>query len=669
LNNTGQLAAGLERYTANLLAHYDVNDGFRPFLEAKFVHLEAIQEGQPSFFQGGLLGSFRCNNPFLSADALAVLQSVGRCANPTTDRFPLSRFNVDFGGRGELQDRDTYRIVLGIDGSFNDDWRYEVALNYGRLETDLRSLNNLVLTDTDGNFDGYLLAYNAVRNGSGQIVCGVNADADPSNDRPDCVPLNLFGVGAPSRAALDFVNTTGRRKETAEEYVATAFISGDSSELFELPGGPAGFAIGSEYRIEKAESVWDELTASGATFLNAIPPFLPPDFKVAEVFAEIRLPILADLPYVHELTVDGAYRFSDYNTPTDKVSAYNVGLVYAPISDLRFRGNLSTSVRAPTQGDLYFPPTQNFAQVQDPCDTLYIGNNPNRAANCAAAGVPTGFVNTPARSASTSFQQSGYDQLVEEEGTSYTFGFVLMPKALPGFAFAVDYYNIEVEDLIATLGLQTTLNECYNSPGGIVGNPFCATISRDPDTSFFNDPAAITRGVNFAKQEAEGIDFDVSYQTTFDNGHRFAARLIATQLLTLDNYTIPTQPDYANRQMSELGDPELGFNVSVNYGVGPVDLNYSARYIGRQTIGFYEEQHSYDGRPAENADRFPRKWYPSVTYHNIRAEWELNDMVSVFGGVDNFTDEMPPLGLLGVAGGDPFDSIGAYFYGGVKVRL
>ena len=673
LRNTGQLAAGLKRYSANLLAHYDVNDAFRPFVEAKFVRIEANQEGQPSFWQGSIPAFFgagaelRCNNPYLSSQALGVLQAMGRCATPATGTFTLSRFNVDFGGRGEEHERDTSRIVLGADGTFNDDWRYEVAFNYGKLKTSLDSLNNLVSYDVDGNPDGFSLAIDAVRNSAGQIVCRVNADADPTNDDPACAPLNVFGYGAPSKEALDYINTTAHREEEAEEYVATAYMSGDSSDWFELPGGPAGFAIGAETRKEKAYSAFDELTASGATFLNAIQPFDPPDFKVNEVFGELRLPILANLPYVRELTAEGAYRWSDYDSDVGSVSAYNVGLIYAPVQDVRFRGNYSTSVRAPTQSDLYSPQSQNFAFIQDPCDVLYISNNPNRAANCAAAGIPANFVNQPARDRSTGFLSGGNPTLTEENGTSYTIGAVFMPRQLPGFAFAVDYWNIEVEDLIASLGAQTIINECYNAPGGI-GNPFCTTVARNADYTF-QDPAVISGGVNFAKQETSGIDFDASYQYTFANGHTLSTRGIATYLIDLNNYTNPSDPTVANRQKSELGDPELSFNVNVNYGVGPLDVAYSYRYIGKQTIGTYEAQHNFDGVPATNRDQFPRKWFPAVGYHSIRGEFAVNDIVSLFAGVDNALDQMPPLGQLGVAGGDPFDAVGRYYYGGFKINL
>ena len=87
--------------------------------------------------------------------------------NPATGRFTMSRFNVDFGGRGEKHKRDTYRVVGGVDGVFNDDWSYEVSLNYGKLKTRMRSLNNLLLFTEEGELDGFeALWYSRGRYGS-----------------------------------------------------------------------------------------------------------------------------------------------------------------------------------------------------------------------------------------------------------------------------------------------------------------------------------------------------------------------------------------------------------------------------------------------------------------------------------------------------------------------
>ncbi|MFZ5747997.1 MAG: TonB-dependent receptor domain-containing protein [Pseudomonadota bacterium] len=713
LRDTGLLAAGLQRYDINLLAHFDVSDAFKPFIEAKYVHIDATQEGQPSFFQGGLLGTFSCNNPFLSPSALLQMQTLyaqagsSKCGAPGTTpaanaTFTLSRFNVDFGGRGELHKRDTYRIVGGFEGDFNDDWHYEVAFNWGRLETKQDSLNNLVLTDLDGNFDGYLLAYDAVlapANYSGsnyvlgptgaKVICAVNSGST-GNVRPDCVPINVFGENQADPRALEFVNTTSHRTEWAEEFVASAYVSGDLSQLFELPGGPIQFALGGEYRTETAYSTWDPLVQADATFLNALQTFDPPKFEVKEAYGELRIPLLKDLPGIELLSIEGAARVSDYNNATGTVWAYNISGIYAPIPDIRFRANYSTSVRAPTQSDLYYPQVENFANgLQDPCDLAYVNNNPNRVANCAAAGVATNtaatqaecastayaalatagspFVNCLARTSGIAYTSGGNAGLKQEEGKSFTVGAILTPRWVPGLSVTFDYYNIEVKNLIATLGAQTIVNLCYDDPNGI-NNQYCSTIQRDPSTGLFVEPFLVAAGYNFASQKTEGLDIDLAYNHRFANGHRLNIRGIATYLITLNNYTDPTNPDVPNRQKSELGSPEWAANASVNYDFGNFSLGYSVRYIGKQTIGAYETQNAFDGNPPQNADAYPFVYYPDVFYHNIRVGIDVDDF-NFYLGVDNVTDELPPYGLLGTGSGDPFSSVGRYFYAGASVRF
>jgi len=670
LRNTGQLRAGLKRFSINLLAHYDINEALKPFVEAKFVRIDAVQEGQPSFFQGSIPSFFgggsdlRCDNPYLTAGAFATLQSIGRCAT-TASTFTISRFNVDFGGRGELHQRDLTRVVGGVEGNFLDNWRYEVSLNYGSLKTSMDSLNNLKLFDLSGKPDGFLLAVDARRNAAGQIVCGVNVT---TVTRPDCVPINVLGYGTASKEALAFINTTAHRDQRATQMAASGFISGDSAKWFQLPGGAVGFAVGADYRRETASSEFDALTASGGTFLNAIKPFAPPALVVKDYYAELRLPVLRDVPFIKELTVEGAGRSSDYNTATGTVTAFNLGVIWGPISDVRFRGNLSSSVRAPTQSDLFSPTSQNFASIADPCDILYINANPNRAANCKAAGVPSGFINDPARSRTLGFLSGGNPTLQAEKSRSYTIGTVITPRSLPGFSATVDYYNITVSNLIASLGAQTILSECYNSPTGIAGNPFCATVSRKADFTF-NDPAVIAGGVNYARQETEGVDFDISYRYRRDNGDLLTMRALWTHVFQLNNYTNPSIPTYADRQLSELGDPQDAANISVGYKHDKFDFSYTLRYIGVMTLSSYEAQHAYQGRAAENRDVFPRVWYPTVVYHGARMKYELNDKYQPYFGVDNISNKRPPYGLLGTGGGDPYDNVGRYYYLGINAKF
>ena len=732
LRNTGSLLAAVDRLAVNLLAHYDVSDAFKPFIEAKYVRTDVSGEGQPSFFTSipGTLGGepLRCNNGFLSAQNLSTLRSFGLCpvggttAAQTT--FGMQRFNIDFGGRRFEGTRETYRAVAGVEGTFNEDWNYELAVNYGRFEAKGFNTNNLIKFTQDGKaYDGFNQAVQAVvapasftgtnfvLNSAGQrVICAMNA---VTNVNPACVPVNVFGQGRADPRALDFINTEAQTKEFASQFVASAFVGGDLSQIFELPGGPVAFAIGAEYRKEKASIDYDELTSSGATFLNALQDFRPPSFAVKEAYGEIQIPLLKDMPFAKELSVNLAGRVSDYNTETGTVYAYNIQGVYAPIDDVRLRASYATSVRAPTQADLFLPFRENFASLVDPCDLPSPGSI--IAANCLAAGVPATFnqaavtacessnvpanqrrigdpwVNCLARTSSTSFVSGGNPTLVEEKGKSLTLGVVVEPSFIPGLSLTVDYYKIEVEDLIATLSAQQIINLCYANASGI-NNPFCGVVQRNPTTGLFVKPAAISGGINFAAQKTKGIDFDLAYRKTFENGDRLTARLIATKVLALDNYTDPTNPAVPNRQKSELGDPEYSASFSLDYDFGDFDIRYAARYIGKQTIGNWETQNNYLGQcpltgafrgqtglnggtcdpvlgnivtlAPQNLDAFPQIYFPDVLYHDIRLGFDIGNDFSFYAGVGNLLDTQPPLGLLGTAGGDPFDSYGRNFFFG-----
>ena len=693
LRDTGQLAPGLKRYTGNVLASFEITPALRPFIEAKYVRVDALQEGQPSFFQGTFPGFFgagrgiRCDNPFLTAQNITELQAIGRCSGGATSTatIPLSRFNADFGGRSEKIRRETYRIVGGVTGAFNGDWNYEVSVNYGHLKSKQVELNDLRLFDLAGNPDGFLLATDAVRDpNTNQIVCRVNSTSaiqDPggtANDRPDCVALNPFGVNSPSQGALAFSNTTSFVKSKASELDALAFVSGDLSQLFELPGGPIRFVLGGEYREESANQFADPLSASGGTFFNAFSTFDPPKLKVKEGFGEIEAPLLKDLPFAKELTVTAAGRYSDYNKGAGLAGntfAYNFNGTWAPIRDLRFRANYSKSVRVPTLGDLYSTPGQNFGFVTDPCDVIAINNgSTNRVANCAALGVPVGFINTVARTQTIGFQSGGNPNLTEETGKSLTIGGVFTPRWVPGLSVTVDYFKIKVDNLIAVLGAQAILNQCVDLP--TINNQFCQVIfprqtddplTPDNEAGLLGDPALLSSGINFAKQIARGIDFEVAYRKTFTSGVRLNARAIATRVLERTNFTSPSDPKFGDRILGELGDPKWAANANLTVGIKNFDLRYSANFIGKGTIGAYENYFAFEGRPPQNADSTEQVYFPSVVYHALRASMKIEKRFEFYLGVDNIFDKKPPLGLLGTGGGDPYDSIGRYMYAGAVV--
>jgi len=691
LRETGLLVPGLDRYTANLLVNFELSPAFRPFVEAKFVYIESLQEGQPTFFQAtfplffGAGRGLRCDNPFLTAQNITALQSIGRCTGGagSAETLPLSRFNVDFGGRRQFVERETMRIVAGIGGEFNDDWNYELSFNYGRYEEKVEARNDLRIFDIDseGNITGegpFLRSIDAVRLPDGRIVCRVNGDNTTANDDPACVPVNVFGVGRPSQAALDYFTYTSALEGSATQYNALGFVSGDSSDLFELPGGPVRFVVGGEYRREEAFQLADPLSRAGATFFNAFPTFDPPPFEVIEGFGELELPILRDVPFAQELTVTGAARYSDYNTSAGTTFAWNVNGTWAPVSDLRFRANFSRAVRVPTIGDLFTPPTQSFAFLADPCDVQNINSGPNptvRQSNCAAAGIPAGFVNTLARSQTTEIAFSGNPNLSEENSDSYTFGAVFTPSFVPGLSFTVDYYSIELKNRIETLSAGVVLNQCFDLPQP---NEFCDLVFRrgvdDPNTPeleqfFFANPGVLSSGVNFARGEAEGIDFELAYRRRFENDLRIDMRALLTYVIERNDFVSPINPDIATRNLDNLGDQQFSANFTTVVGTGPFDLRYSVNFIGETYTAPVSNFEVFQGRGGINTDiRAPEEtFYPDTFYHALRLSIRASEQFQFYMGVDNVFDTQPPFGLLGTGAGDPFDPVGRFFYAGARV--
>ena len=693
------LLPGLQRYNATLLGRYEFSPAAEVFFEGKYVNITANQTStQPvALSLGGTSSTFFLDNPYLTDQARsAIQQALGTTS--TTAGFSMIRFLNDTGTRSEQHKRETWGLVGGLRGEISaaNNLRYEVALNWGRTETYYEAGGHFISSKFNN-------ATNAVRNAQGDIVCRINADASTTNDDAACRPINLFGEGAPLTTpdGLAYARYTPFRDQWAEMFNATAFISGDTSGLFELPGGPIGFAIGAEYRKEDAFSAYDAETTAGRTTLNSSSAFDPPSITSKELFGELRIPLLADMPLAEELSVEVSGRVSDYSNVSKAVYAYNAGVVYSPFDGLRLRAGYARSVRTPNLSDAYATQSQTFANnLVDPCSQTVISQNPNRARNCAAAGVPTvltlpdgstqPWVNTPSGGIS-GFNQ-GNPNLEPEVGKNLTFGGVIQPKFLPGFSLSVDYYRIKIDKAIAGLTGQAIINRCYDDTVGI-DNPYCAAVFRrttnDPLTNATFDgqsgrnvsglpiitlpdlgPAFINQPFNYASFKASGIDAQAEYAYRFNDDVRISLNAAVSWIENREYFTSITDPEFSDRVHGELGDPIWEGSFGVNLVAGNWDIDYDFRFIGRQAIATWETQHSHQGRAPLNAYAFPVKYYPSIGYVDLQVGYTVNKQFRFYVGMDNVFDTLPPWGLTGTGDGSGiFPVTGRYMYAGAKVKL
>jgi outer membrane receptor protein involved in Fe transport len=494
-----------------------------------------------------------------------------------------------------------------------------------------------------------------------------------------CTPLNPFGEGNISPEARNYVLVDSSANGKITQFVASGFVAGDTSQFFELPGGPVGFSVGAEYRRETVRYDLDDLTQQGYAFYNAIPTLDPPANEVKEVFAEVRLPVLANLPFAQELTLNASGRVSDYKGTTGTVYTYAGSVDYKPVEDVTLRGSYSRAIRAPNLAERFSEQSQNFAPApDDPCSERNIGAGSQfRAANCQAAGRPAGydFVYT----SSLEILSGGNPELQEEKSTSYTIGGIFTPQAVPGFSLSVDYFNIKVDNVITSVTAQDILNNCYDSP--TLNNPFCGSFQRAGAGGGprGEQPFRVLEGsllastLNFAQLTAKGIDFEIGYRSNFDWGS-MNLRTVYTRALERNDYLDPADPSFADRILGEAGDPENQVNFNADLDFGKLTFGYELRWIDNQYIDLagsvYENYNSFQGRAPQNEDFSEIIQYSDVFYHDIRLGYDFTDRLNAYFGVDNLFNRKPPLNATGVTGfSSIYDARGQFFYAGFTAKF
>ncbi len=294
----GDLSPEVERHLAGFLAHYDFSDAFTVFAEAKYVRTSTHTLSQPTF-EIELYQSVE--NPFMPQvirDAVipGALQAYFE-DDSLADGVTVTRDNLDLGYITEDVDRDTLRGVIGARGELSDRLRYEISYVYGETSSTIYERNDRLTAQ-------WLAAVDVVEDGSGNPVCRSSLDPDAPPELAGCLPFNVFGEGLNDAATIDFFTQDSINRSKVTQQVVSASLSGDFGATLELPGGPIGFAVGAEYRKETSSFTPDPALEQGLTWLET---FLPAEgsFDVAEVFGEIALPILRDVPGAELLSFGG----------------------------------------------------------------------------------------------------------------------------------------------------------------------------------------------------------------------------------------------------------------------------------------------------------------------------------------------------------------------------
>ncbi len=728
-------------------ADFEITPGITAFFEGKYAFTDGVDAtGTP--FNDDI--PIRLDNPFMpSALRAQVTQLQGLGQTPV---IVMSRDIQDIDVLPtENTERSTLRFVAGLRGEFEKlGWKWELSYNYGRTEVE-SVFKNTRLDDryfyaidaialTTGNLAafrannrevgavraGQSLKINATTAQVGDIICrseldgtapGVSPFPRPPRN-PDgtgraisftprtgaCAPINLFGPDSINGLGADFafVDITNSTILTQQQLLGS--LAGDTAEFFELPGGPVGFAVGFEYRkdtslftpspLQNSPGITSGVISSGSPVRpSPDPAFQDPSITVTEGFGELRAPLLGDMKFIELLEVNGAIRFSDYNT-IGKTLAWTVGGRYKPHETLTFRGTYSVAVRAPNLAELFGPVrSATIGLLADPCAAQNINSGSSfRVANCAKFVAP-GFNPANFGSAFRPGTTGGNPNLQEEEAKTFTAGFVWQPKGfLRGLSVIADYYDIEISGAVGSLtGLQIA-SACVDLP--TTDNQFCDAITRNPVNGLIENFTA--GNVNLGSLKVRGIDFAATYTIdepfgesfgSFDlsvTGTRFledtsvfdatAGALIASITDPLAKLEAQTSDDINNDNLGEFGNPEWIANFGVTWKRDNFSFGWSGRFESSQLapgIGNIQvvDVDTVGGQVVVTDDNtlvpLSQRDTGDSLVHDIFANVELNEKFSFYGGVNNLTDREPYLASLV----RPIGVRGRFFYLGLRASF
>src|SRR5690606_14528413 len=171
--------------------------------------------------------------------------------------------------------------------------------------------------------------------------------------------INVFGAeGSITQAMIDYINLASINKTSIEQDVISGSISGVLPEQLSSPWAarPIATAFGLEWRRSGAATRADAPSQLNGEVLGTGAPV--PDregqFEMREAFAELSIPLVENLPFVHSLNLEAGYRYTEFEASGAKTDygSYKLGGDWSPIEDIRVRAMFQRATRAPNIGEL-----------------------------------------------------------------------------------------------------------------------------------------------------------------------------------------------------------------------------------------------------------------------------------------------------------------------------
>ena len=515
-----------ERYNLGAFAEYEITPAFKPYAELMFMDDTSDAVIAPSGDFGNTT-RLACDNALLTPEQLERLCVTGPFGDKETFVDNLNgmegveqafvyilRRNVEGGGRQDVINHEAWRIVGGMRGDVATGISYDAYYQRGRTRRNSHYLNDFSVTrlaraiDAVAVLDGAIVAPGTP---GATVVCR----AAFTGIDPACVPWNIFQEGQVTPEALQYLQTPGFQEGVIDQTIAHADVTFVGSEYgWRLPWAENGIGmnVGAEYRKEALDLVVDEAFRTGDLAGQGGPtPPVSGEFDVREIFAEIQLPIIEN-NFIDEFLINAGYRLSNYHVAGNSFNTdtYKIAAELAPIPDIRFRGSYNRAVRAPNIVELFSPSQIGLTGTVDPC----AGTAPQATlAQCQLTGVTAAQYGNVAPNPANQYNGllSGNPNLEPEKADTWTLGVVLQPRFIPGLAITVDYYNINIENVIGVESFASVFDDCFE---GDLSE--CARIIRAPGTASLwlgSQGFVLQPTQNFPEEalESKGWDFQGTY--------------------------------------------------------------------------------------------------------------------------------------------------------------
>jgi iron complex outermembrane receptor protein len=593
----------LEKHSFFTQANYElIDEGFSTvnfFSEAAYTNRVSNQQMAP-------VGTF-----------WGVAVPTSNPGNDVGETIYAYRRLAETGGRTWKREVNEFNLTLGFDGEFQNGWYWDASYMRSQRRTD---------TNAGGRVH--------------QERAGILTSPELCAANSDCPGVwNPFAANTLTQAMQDWIivpmTSTAEGKDTQLQFN----LAGDFGSL-ELPAGAISWAAGYERLTTSYVSMPDGAAGLGVIY-GVAAEGTDGAYNTDAFYAEINFPILVDMPFAKRLDVSLAARNTDVSVIDDNEVTTKISVEWRPVEELLVRANLSEGFRTPGIATLFAPRANSAESYSDPCEKY--GSNANASAilkaNCAADGLAPDW--KPATDQAGAWV-GGNPNIGPEKSESLSVGVVYSPEFVEGLSVTLDYYDIEIVDVIGSLGMGTIATECYNSEN--FSSPLCAQIKGPAAYGEQGGPRRNSignlSGVDLATQNlgffnASGVDFNIDYNMDISYGslnfNLEGTRALALEHLEAEGLAVTKLAGKFGNDVANGGKgsfPEWKSTFRTRFSADDWTLTYNIHY--QSAVDDYA---GGENQLSTSVD--------ALSYHDLNAAYFFENL-TVSGGINNLTDKQPP---------------------------